>query len=124
MWHQVNTARPVLGVCLLALSALVHAGSPPKTLADPLFSIASTESYRCGSGVTLSSDGSLAIVAADCFMSNSRYAPRHKGFDQHGLPWNPAAEECSPVTLGPERPSAPKSKTALRQGINERNRVR
>src|SRR5277367_4427181 len=62
MWYQEKTASLVFGASLLALSALVHADT---TLTDPLFSSASSERYYYGSGVTLSPDGSLAIIGAD-----------------------------------------------------------
>lgn len=65
MWHKKKTARLVFGVSLLALTALVHAGTTPTVLTDPLFSNASSERYYYGSGVTLSPDGSIAIIAAD-----------------------------------------------------------
>ncbi|MGB6307118.1 MAG: hypothetical protein WBF89_04930, partial [Steroidobacteraceae bacterium] len=66
MWHQKKTARFFFGVSLLALSAVVHAASfTPTTLADPLYSNGSSLRYYYGSAVTLSPDGSLAIVAAN-----------------------------------------------------------
>lgn len=65
MWHKKKTARLVFGASLLALTAFVHAGTTPTVLTDPLFSNPSSERYYYGSGVTLSPDGSIAIIAAD-----------------------------------------------------------
>ena len=64
MWQE-KTARFIVGVSLLALSVLVHAASTPTTLTDPLYSSDSSLRYYYGSAVTLSPDGSLAIVAAN-----------------------------------------------------------
>ncbi len=65
MWHQKKAARLVICVSLLAFSALLHAASTPTTLADPLYTSSSSLRYYYGSTVTLSPDGSLAVVAAN-----------------------------------------------------------
>jgi uncharacterized repeat protein (TIGR01451 family) len=66
LWHQKKTARFFFRASLLAFGSLVHAaGFTPTTLTDPLYSSGNSLRYYYGSAVTLSPDGSLAIVAAN-----------------------------------------------------------
>jgi len=62
MWHKATIATLGLGASLLAFGAPAHAGTAATALPNP---ISTAVRYDYGSAVTLTSDGSIAVVAAN-----------------------------------------------------------